>query len=145
MIYRFNNCELNSDRVVLLRDGQAVAIEPQSFNVLVFLVGSRGRVVSRDELIDNIWGHEHVSDSTLSSCIKVARKAVGDDGVRQGVIRTVHGRGYEFVAALEVNDPSDQPVSKSNTNGQPSLPLALSPLIGRDEFVAKICTISGST
>ena len=74
-------------------------MEPQAFDVLVYLVRHRDRVVSKDELMDQVWGGRFVSETAVTSRIKQTRRAVGDDGESQRVIRTLHGRGYRFVAA----------------------------------------------
>ena len=98
LIYRFGNCELDVDRVVLRRDGREVQIEPQVFDLLCCLVERRGRLLRKEELLDLVWGDRFVSESALTTRIKSVRQAVGDDGTRQEVIRTVHGKGYEFIA-----------------------------------------------
>jgi pimeloyl-ACP methyl ester carboxylesterase len=77
------------------------------FEVLAYLVAHRDRVVPKEELLDAVWGDRFVSESALTTRIKAARRAVGDDGSAQRVIRTVHGRGYQFVAPVEVLD--DEP------------------------------------
>src|SRR4051812_7200788 len=104
MMLRFADCELARGRVVLQRDGQGVRIEPQAFDVLAYLVAHRGTVVRKEQLLDDIWGDRFVSESALTTRIKAVRQAVGDDGSRQAIIRTVHGKGYEFVAAVETDD-----------------------------------------
>src|SRR6266545_3168189 len=95
---RFGECELTVERLELRRADQVVAIEPQVFDVLAYLLRHRDRVVSKSELLDNVWGDRFVSDSALTSRIKSARRAVGDTGRDQRVIKTIHGRGYRFVA-----------------------------------------------
>ena len=97
----FSECELDTDRVELRRGGTLVHVEPQVFDVLAYLVAHRDRVVMKAELLDRVWGDRFVSESTLTSRVKEARRAVGDDGVAQRCIRTVHGRGYQFVAPVE--------------------------------------------
>ncbi len=97
----FSECELDTDRVELRRGGTVVHVEPQVFDVLAYLVAHRDRVVMKSELLDRVWGDRFVSESTLTSRIKEARRAVGDDGAAQRCIRTVHGRGYQFVAPVE--------------------------------------------
>ncbi|MET0147305.1 MAG: alpha/beta fold hydrolase [Ilumatobacteraceae bacterium] len=76
-------------------------VEPQVFDVLLYLVRHRDRVVTKAELLDNVWGDRFVSESALASRLKSARRGVGDDGSAQRVIRTVFGRGYQFVAPVE--------------------------------------------
>ena len=76
-------------------------VEPQVFDVLVQLVANSDRVVTKDEMLQSVWGHRFVGDSALTSRIKAARRAIGDDGQTQRLIRTVHGRGYQFVGDPE--------------------------------------------
>lgn len=94
----FDGFVLDHARFELRRSGVVVHVEPRVFDVLADLVANRDRVVSKTELLDNVWGDRFVGESALTSRIKGVRRAVGDDGTRQGVIRTVHGRGYQFVA-----------------------------------------------
>lgn len=101
MIYKFGDCELDIERRELRRAGAAVAVEPQVFELLVYFVTNPGRVVSKDELNSAIWSGRVVSDSALSSRIKSARQAIGDDGKAQSLIRTVHGHGFRFIGAVE--------------------------------------------
>ena len=98
---RFDDCELNLDMRELWRDGERVHVEPQVFDLLLYLIERRGSVVAKEDILDDVWGDRFVSESALTSRIKSARKATGDDGRAQRVIRTVHGHGYSFVAALE--------------------------------------------
>ncbi len=97
---RFGECELSVDRRELRRDGEVVPVEPQVFDVLAYLLRHRDRVVLKTELLDEVWGDRFVSESALTSRIKSARRAVGDTGRDQRIIRTVHARGYRFVADL---------------------------------------------
>jgi len=109
MTYAFEACELDTERFELRRDGALVPMEPQVFDVLDYLVRHRERVVSKEELLDNVWGDRFVSESALTSRIKAARRAIGDDGQAQRCIRTAHGRGYRFVADVRsaaAGDPS---------------------------------------
>jgi pyruvate dehydrogenase E2 component (dihydrolipoamide acetyltransferase) len=101
VIYRFGDCELDEGRYELRRGGVPCHLEPQVFEVLAYLVRNRGRLVTKAELLDEIWGSRFVSESALTSRIKAARKAVGDSGREQRVIRTVHGRGYEFLTPVQ--------------------------------------------
>ena len=101
MIYRFGDCELDDRRYELRRGGVPCHLEPQVFEVLAYLVRNRDRVVPRTELLDAVWKHRFVTDSALASRVKAARRAVGDSGRAQAVIRTVHGRGFQFLAPVE--------------------------------------------
>ncbi len=100
-VYVFDEYELDPSRYVLRRGPADVHVEPQVFDVLMYLLRHRDRVVSKDELLEAVWGDRFVSESALTSRLKAARRAVGDDGTTQRIIRTVHGRGYQFVASVE--------------------------------------------
>jgi len=99
-VIAFDDLELDAALFELRRDGTKVPMEPQTFDVLAYLVAHRDRVVPKDELMDAVWGGRFVSESAVTSRIKAARRAVGDDGHAQRVIQTVHGRGYRFVAEV---------------------------------------------
>ena len=103
MRYSFGDVLLDTDRYLLERGGEPVHVQPQVFDVLTHLLLNRERVVAKTELLDAVWGDRFVSESTLTSRIKAARRAVGDDGELQRVIQTVHGRGYRWVADVEVD------------------------------------------
>ncbi|MEL7206807.1 MAG: winged helix-turn-helix domain-containing protein [Actinomycetota bacterium] len=99
-VVEFGDVELDLDLFELRRDGSAVAVEPQVFDVLAYLVEHRDRVVTKEELLDEVWGDRFVSESALTTRIKKARQVLGDDGRTQSMIRTAHGRGYRFVAPV---------------------------------------------
>ena len=101
-MYRFDECELDSRRRELRRSGRRVHVEPQVFDVLLCLLQHRDRVVAKTELLDEVWGDRFVSESTLTSRLKAARRAIGDDGRSQRLIATVHGFGYRFVGSVVV-------------------------------------------
>lgn len=107
MIYAFEGYELDVKAHELRHAQHVVHVEPQVFDVLAHLVEHRSRVVPKQELLDTVWRTAFVSESALTSRIKAARQAVGDDGSAQRVIRTVHGRGYRFVAQVEVAAATD--------------------------------------
>jgi pimeloyl-ACP methyl ester carboxylesterase/DNA-binding winged helix-turn-helix (wHTH) protein len=107
--------ELDEALFELRREGAAVPLEPQAFDVLVHLVRHRDRVVAKEELMDAVWGGRFVSETAVTSRIKQIRRALGDDGRKQRAVRTVHGRGYRFVAA--VDDAGPVPVA-----ARPALP-----------------------
>ncbi|WP_214104943.1 alpha/beta fold hydrolase [Acrocarpospora catenulata] len=97
MIFSFGDRELDLDRYELRVAGVAQPVERQVFDLLVTLIRHRDRVVLKDELLDTVWGSRFVSESALTSRVKTARQAIGDNGRDQRLIRTVHGRGYQFV------------------------------------------------
>src|ERR671919_574161 len=100
MVFCFGVYELDEDRRELRRGGEINHLEPQVFDVLAHLIRHRDRVVTRIELLDEVWGSRYVGESALTSRIKTARQAVGDSGRDQAVIRTIHGRGFRFVAPV---------------------------------------------
>lgn len=118
MIYDFEPYRLDTDRLELWCGTNAVATEPQVFRLLQHLIENRGRVISKDELIDQVWEGRIVSDATLSSRINAARRAVGDDGKKQAVIRTMARRGYRFVAELHI-EPKVSAGAVSDESGHP--------------------------
>ena len=107
MIFVFGDCELDLDRFELRRAGRLRPVEPQVFDLLAVLIRERRRVVPKEELLDTVWGNRFVSESALTSRVKAARQAVGDDGRSQRLIRTAHGRGYQFVAPVDEAAQSD--------------------------------------
>jgi pimeloyl-ACP methyl ester carboxylesterase len=113
LIFVFGECELDLDRFELRRAGRRRPVEPQVFDLLAVLIRERRRVVPKEELLDTVWGNRFVSESALTSRVKAARQAIGDDGHRQRVIRTAHGRGYQFVAPVKEAARSDPAASLS--------------------------------
>ncbi len=101
MLYVFDGCVLDLDRRELVRASEVVATAPRVFDLLVYLAKNRERVVSRDDLVNAVWAGRIISDSTLASHINAVRKAVGDSGEQQSVIRTVARKGFRFVADLK--------------------------------------------
>ena len=107
MIYTFGSFRLDADRFELSRDGVPVTVEPQALELILLLIRHRGRLVPKEEIVAAIWGGRAISDASLSSRVHAARLALGDDGATQAAIRTVHGRGFRFVAQLdEANSPA---------------------------------------
>jgi DNA-binding winged helix-turn-helix (wHTH) protein len=104
MTFRFDDFELDEAAFELRRAGQPIALEPQVFELLRYLVEHGDRLVPKTELLDEVWGDRFVSESALTSRVKAARQALGDDGRRQAMIRTIHGRGYRFVGELRTDD-----------------------------------------
>ncbi len=119
-IYEFDDCLVDPGRFELRRGGAVEHVEPQVFDVLVHLIRHRERVVTKTELLDTVWGDRFVSESALASRLKSARRAVGDDGAAQKVIRTVFGRGYQFVANV-AEHPTAVATVPSGASGLPSV------------------------
>ena len=101
MQFLFENHVLDAERRELRRGSELVALEPQVFDLLVYLVQNRDRVVSKDDMIAAVWGGRIVSESTLTSRINAVRKAVGDSGDEQRLIRTSARKGIRFVCAVD--------------------------------------------
>ena len=134
MIHVFGDCELDTDRYELRRAGTRCPVQPQVFDVLAYLAANPDRVVTREELLAQVWGHSYVSEATLSSRIMAARKAIGDDGRAQAMIRTVRGRGYRFVAPAYVAHPV-APGGDAHAR--------VAPLVGRDAERAELDRVLG--
>jgi len=100
MIFSFENCEVNTETRELRCGGDVRPIEPRAFALLQYLIENNNRMVSKDEVFANVWDGRIVSDSALSSQIKALRRAIGDDGRSQNLIRTIHGQGFRFVGSL---------------------------------------------
>jgi pimeloyl-ACP methyl ester carboxylesterase/DNA-binding winged helix-turn-helix (wHTH) protein len=100
VLFRFGEYLLDTDRRELKRCADLVAVEPQVFDLLVYLIRNRNRVVSKGDLLEGVWGGRIVSESTLTSRINAARRAVADSGAEQALIRTVARKGLRFVGAV---------------------------------------------
>src|SRR5262245_52334699 len=100
MYFAFGDYAVDTDRRELRCGSKLIALEPQVFDLLVYLLNHRNRVVTKDDLLEAIWGGRIVSESTLTSRINAVRKAVGDSGDRQSLIRTISRRGIRFVGEV---------------------------------------------
>ena len=100
--FRFGDYELDVAGHQLRRGGEPVHVEPRALDLLCHLVAHRDRVVPKNELLDEVWGDRFVSEAALTTALRTARLAIGDTGSRQQLIRTVHRRGYQFVAPVTV-------------------------------------------
>jgi len=100
MIYESGKFQINTETYSLHRGDRELRLERLEFDLLLYLIEHRDRVVTRDEMLSALWPGKFVTDSALSSRIKAIRRALGDSGAAQKAIRTVHGRGYQFVAPV---------------------------------------------
>ncbi len=105
MIYQFDDFELDPANYCLKKYGQNVEIEPQVFDLITYLVENHNRLVTRKEIFEQLWTDKSVLDATLSNHIKSSRSLLGDDGQSQSVIKTIRGRGYQFVAKVHTLEP----------------------------------------
>ncbi|MGG5823840.1 winged helix-turn-helix domain-containing tetratricopeptide repeat protein [Falsiroseomonas sp. HW251] len=142
MRWHFAEFCLDTDRRELRRQGEPVRIEPQAFDLLEYLVLHRDRLVTRDDLIEGVWGGRIVSESALATCINAARVAIGDSGERQALIRTIPRKGLRFVgeareeAAARPAPPEDGPLSLPDRPSIAVLPFRnLSGDPSKDHFV----------
>ena len=100
MRFSFGEYQLDTEARSLQRSGQAVHVEPKVFDLLAYLIKHRERVASPDELLEALWSGAHVSPAALTTAVRKAREAVGDNGAQKTVLRTKHGHGFQFVAEL---------------------------------------------
>lgn len=134
MIYHFNNVSLDTNLYQVNNADSPVDVEPKVFDLLVYLIEHRGRVVPREELLNSVWQGRVVSDTALSACLKAARKAIGDSGRRQNVIKTLHARGYQFVAPVSQSGQADAVRSHPSRRGvKPSIRIGAFRCLQEDE------------
>jgi TolB-like protein len=127
--YFFGDHQLDTERRELKRGDSPVALEPQVFDLLVCLLQNRNRVLSKNDLLARVWGGRIVSDATIDSRIKAARRAIGDSGAAQGLIRTFARKGVRFIAAVQAEyegntalpGSSDAPSKLRLLNDRPSI------------------------
>lgn len=103
--WRFDDFVLDTARYELRQGTEVIRVEPQVFDVMTQLVSNHDRFVTKEELFDSVWGGRFVGEAALTSRIKAARRALGDDGGSQRYIRTIRGRGYQFVGTIAVDEP----------------------------------------
>lgn len=120
-IFHFEAFTLDTAAAELTQGGTAISIEPQVFDLLLLLVRHHDRIVTRDEIIETVWSGRIVSDSAISSRINAARRALGDDGTEQRLIKTAHGRGFRFGVEPEITLPSRVGVPGARTSEKPSI------------------------
>jgi len=127
--YLFADCVLDPDRRELKRASQVVTVGPQVFDLLLYLVQNRDRVISKDHVIEAVWGGRIVSESTLTSHINAVRKAIGDSGLEQHLVRTVPRKGFRFVGVVdEVKDRESTSDRVAEASTDLSRSLAASPI-----------------
>ncbi len=132
MQFAFNDYVLDLDRRELKRNAKIVQVAPQVFDLLTYLVQHRERVVSKDDLLAAVWGGRIVSESTVTTHINAVRKAIGDSGGAQLLLRTIPRKGFRFVAEVaevKVADAASDPGALESGQAKPARPLPSKPSI----------------
>ena len=114
MVYHLGNFTINTEKQELLRGSAPQKIEPLTLKIIIFMLENPDRVITREELLQNVWKTRFISDSTLSTSISVARHAIGDNAKQQKFIKTVSGSGYRFIGSFE--QLGDTPLNTPKTN-----------------------------
>ena len=109
MRYVFGDYRLDTQRYELSYRNQPIKLRPKVFHVLRYLIAHRDRVVSKDELLEQVWPNQFIGDGSLNACLMAVRKAVGDNGQAQRCIQTLHGRGYRFIASVKEGTEEEPP------------------------------------
>ena len=108
-MYRFDDFVADPETWRLSRDGQEIHLEPVVLKLLIYLIANRERLVTRQELMDTVWGDTVISESALTKAVARLRKALDDDSATHRYLETVRSRGYRFVADVEEIESPDQP------------------------------------
>ena len=127
-VIRFDDCAVDVAAREVRLHGRVQHLEPRAFDVLAYLLAHRERVVAKEELLDELWGDRFVSESALTTRIKEIRRAIGDDGTQQRLVRNIRGRGYRFIGQLVADEGRRRP-----------------PLIGRSADVTDVVELLGSS
>ena len=128
-VYRFHDFVVDPERWRLSRGQQEVHLEPVVLNLLVYLISQRDRLVTRQELMDTVWGDTVISDSALSKAVARLRKALEDDSTAPRYLETVHSQGYRFIAEVEESDPESHLAPPRATELRPSLLLGAAAVV----------------
>jgi DNA-binding winged helix-turn-helix (wHTH) protein len=121
MIYVFGDCALDTGLYALHRAGHSIRLRPKVFQVLTYLLAHRERVVSRQELCEQVWPDQFISDAALESALRGVRQAIGDSGRAQQLIQTLHGHGYRFIADVTIR-PEASPGREADAGPPPPAP-----------------------
>ena len=121
MLYRSGEFEVDTERFELRNKGCVVEIRSRAFDVLAYLVQQRGRIVSRRELLTEVWNATVMSDSTVPTCVVAIRQALSDDPDAPTMVETVRGRGYRFIGDLTEVCRVEPTNSMNHRSGAPSL------------------------
>src|ERR1700690_2406092 len=139
VVYRCGDFELDTANRIFRNRGMEYPLEPKVFAVLVQLVTRAGELLTRDQLLDAVWGHRYVTPSTLNRVISLARRALSDDADRPKLIQTVHGAGYRYVGPTETTDSGvAEPRARFGPPPSAHHPTRLQTLIGREYELSQI-------
>jgi predicted ATPase/DNA-binding winged helix-turn-helix (wHTH) protein len=125
---RFGEIVIDLDARELQIGGEPRHLEPQAFDVLAYLIANAHRVVAKGELLDAVWGDQYVSESALATRIKEIRRALGDDGRRQAVVRNVRGKGYRFLLSAD-EVPNDALVGRDADRDALAIAVRTAPVV----------------
>lgn len=128
--YRFGNVTIDGENFRVTKSGKAVQLTPRAFDVLIYLLENRGRVIEKQELFEKIWKDNFVSDNSLTKIIKEIRQAIGDDASAPRFIETVPKRGYRFIADTS-NDDENKGASQTLNTEKPQAEISPSPPRGK--------------
>jgi non-specific serine/threonine protein kinase len=137
-VYRCGGCTIDTANRRFTRNGTECDLEPKVFAVLIQLIARPTELVTRDQLLDAVWGHRYVTSSTLNRVISLARRALADDADRSDLIQTVHGAGYRYTGPVEQVMASSRPRARFGPPASARLPAQLQTLIGRECELAEI-------
>lgn len=127
MNFKFDNFKIDVEGREITQDGEEIVVQPQVFELIAFLIKNRNSVVTKDQLIDEVWDGRIISDGSINSRINAAREALGDSGHQQKVIKTFPRRGYRFVAELNIKDATEAKTTVSVTTGDNRPSIAVMP------------------
>ena len=127
-VIRFDDCAVDVAAREVRLHGQVQHLEPRAFDVLAYLLAHRERLVPKEELLDEVWGDRFVSESALTTRIKEIRRAIGDDGTQQRLVRNIRGHGYRFIGTLVADEGRRR-----------------APIIGRSGDVTAVVELLGSS
>ncbi len=140
--YRFGDYELDAAQFELRHGGAHIHVEPQVLSLMLLLAANHGRMVSKDEIIDEVWDGRIVSESAVAARIKAARKAIGDNGKDQLLIRTIHGKGFRFVGEVSISGTAPAQVIEA----APEAPAPAPPTLdGRPSIAVLPFRLAGSS
>jgi Tol biopolymer transport system component/DNA-binding winged helix-turn-helix (wHTH) protein len=141
--YRFDDVVVDRENFRVVKGGEARTLAPRAFDLLVFLVEHRGRVVEKQELFDEVWEGAFVTDNALTKAVKEIRQAIGDDASAPRYIETVPKRGYRFIAEVEPDAPAEEPrvAVATSSVAPPAPPRRAVPVIAAAVVLVLLATI----